>query len=41
MWEKDRRSVDNVEEDACDGLMDEKFYNEGGNIRNNLVTFLV
>ena len=40
MLEKERRSVDNVEEDACEGLMDEEFYNEGGNIINNLVTFL-
>ena len=33
--EEERRSVDTVEEDACEGLIDEKLYNEGGNIRNN------
>ena len=36
---KERRSVDTVEEDACEGLRDEKFYNEGGNMRNKFNTF--
>ena len=24
-----------IEKDACEGLIDEKLYNEGSNIRNN------